>query len=152
MVRVYPVTDQGSARDVVYIIEAVGSGMVKVGFTSDLQKRLRALRTSCPHHIRVLQTYEGGPAKERELHDRWEKHRVRHEWFKLGPIVRDLGINLADLPVGHPLFSTGEVEDFVERTLPPRPPPEPRPDPIKEWIDSISKEEFQELLDSIPWP
>jgi hypothetical protein len=70
----------------VYFVEAVGAGVVKVGWTRDVATRLRVMSQASWCELRVLRIVDGGPRRERELHAAFAKHRVRGEWFLLEPI------------------------------------------------------------------
>jgi hypothetical protein len=56
---------------------------VKIGVTSDVPARL--LKLQCAHHkeLRVLGTVKGDRYREIMLHERWQEHRIRGEWFRL---------------------------------------------------------------------
>ncbi len=71
---------------VVYFIEAPATGLVKIGKTTDLQKRFAALSTQSPTPLRVLKTIPGYSDEERALHERFAKHRRHGEWFELEPL------------------------------------------------------------------
>ena len=67
----------------VYVIEAVGTGLVKIGRTDRCsQDRLKELQATSPHKLRVLFTMRGDDTTERELHERFAEHRVRGQWFE----------------------------------------------------------------------
>lgn len=68
----------------VYFIEAVGAGLVKIGFTDgDPLDRLKQLQTGCPHMLRLRATVAGGLDTEKEYHTKFIHHRASGEWFKL---------------------------------------------------------------------
>ena len=73
----------------VYFIEAIGTDMVKIGFTGNgVERRLAALQTSCPLPLRLLACVQGTEQYERALHERFAAERVRGEWFHLRGDVR----------------------------------------------------------------
>jgi hypothetical protein len=83
--------DLPASRDVlrdapgrVYFVEAVGLGLVKIGFTrvSGMDRRMEHLRCYCPVEIAILGGYHGNMLAEREEHRRWAADRVRGEWFR----------------------------------------------------------------------
>jgi hypothetical protein len=65
----------------VYIIEAVGLDRIKVGFTSDLVKRLRTIQTSCPAPVLLIAVIRGGRETERDIHRTLRPYRAYGEWF-----------------------------------------------------------------------
>lgn len=68
----------------IYFIEAVGAGLVKIGFTErDVEQRLKELQTGCPHKLRTLATMEGNATEEAELHLVLAHLRANGEWFRL---------------------------------------------------------------------
>jgi hypothetical protein len=67
----------------VYFIEAISTGLVKIGWTSDLEQRLYALRKGSPVELRLVKCIPGDRSLESALHRRFRAHRVRGEWFLL---------------------------------------------------------------------
>lgn len=65
----------------VYLLEAVGSGRVKIGYGMDVERRVAGIQTSCPFDIRVIATCKGSPDLERRLHEHFKDLRLRGEWF-----------------------------------------------------------------------
>lgn len=64
----------------VYIIR-IGK-FVKVGFTTNLDQRVKSFRTSTAEEIDVLATFDGGRAEERRLHESLSESRLpRGEFF-----------------------------------------------------------------------
>jgi len=77
--------DHGS----VYVIEAVGLGLYKIGMTNDFANRFSAYATSCPVDCRPV-LVAGMPLMfvapvEAALHSRFIEKRVKGEWFRLSP-------------------------------------------------------------------
>lgn len=73
--------------DCVYMIEAVGLDRIKIGFTTDLIKRLRTIQTSCPAPVRLIAVIRGDRETERWWHDELRPFRAHGEWFHCGPEV-----------------------------------------------------------------
>lgn len=67
----------------VYLIRA--QGWVKIGYASDVARRLHEHRTSIPRGFELVAVFlTEEPAKlERQLHDRFTRQRRRGEWFAL---------------------------------------------------------------------
>lgn len=68
-------------QSVVYFVEAVGLGMVKIGWTLRIKTRLRTLQCASPSTLRLVGVAPGGHKDERVLHKMLRRHRVRGEWF-----------------------------------------------------------------------
>ena len=67
-----------------YIIKAVGTGLVKIGFSTNVPKRLKSLQTASPYRLEVLATWAGTDADEKALHLKFAEYRKTGEWFKAG--------------------------------------------------------------------
>ena len=66
----------------VYIVEAVGTEAIKVGFTSlDPEKRLRDLQTGSHHELKFIALFSVSKDYERVIHDVLKKHHIRGEWY-----------------------------------------------------------------------
>lgn len=74
------------SESVVYAIAA--EHMVKIGFTTNLDKRMRAIQTGCPFPIVCLGTAPGGQLLERALHRQFCRSRRHGEWFELTGVER----------------------------------------------------------------
>lgn len=67
----------------VYFLQTVGGGRhVKIGYTSDLAKRARAIVTGCPYPVKLIGSHAGPRTLERSLHNLFRKHRAIGEWFR----------------------------------------------------------------------
>jgi len=69
----------------VYLVEAIGTGLYKIGIASDLKDRFRALQTGCPYKLRLVHACQptNPIAIEREFHVLFKRYRVIGEWFNL---------------------------------------------------------------------
>lgn len=58
---------------------------VKVGISSDPEKRARFLQSTCPYQVEVIASFKVENPKEIEarMHERLIAHRHRNEWFQL---------------------------------------------------------------------
>lgn len=65
----------------IYFIRGTRSGMVKIGATDSLKRRLGELQTGSPEPLEVLALVEGGADQERMLHERFSDARALGEWF-----------------------------------------------------------------------
>ncbi len=68
-------------RSLVYFVSAVGSNAIKIGFTTDLESRLRELSTGNPFELLPVAAIFGPPTNEYTAHMTLIRHRLRGEWF-----------------------------------------------------------------------
>ena len=64
----------------VYFVESE-AGLIKIGYTGDLEKRLRGLRTMSPVALTLRATRPGSMTTERLYHELYAEHRRHGEWF-----------------------------------------------------------------------
>ena len=58
-------------QNMIYVIRASNTNLVKIGFTESketLKRRLIALKTSCPFKLKIEASFRGSKLKERCLH------------------------------------------------------------------------------------
>jgi len=72
---------QSTRLGFVYFIGGV-DGPMKVGFSVDPDRRLRALQTANPKTLRVWGAIAGPPELESHIHERLSATRTRGEWFE----------------------------------------------------------------------
>lgn len=68
--------------DIVYVVEYEGTGIAKIGYTTNFPRRLQQLQrwmaaSGKQPTLQLLITFEGGPELEQALHHHF-RHRVRH--------------------------------------------------------------------------
>lgn len=69
--------------DVVYFAQRHSDGLVKIGHTTDLKRRMQRLRRDeCDRAITVIGVRAGGHRLEQWLHRLFAGDRVRGEWFR----------------------------------------------------------------------
>ena len=77
---------KSSKYGIVYFLRA-DNGLVKIGWATDFEQRLKLLNRSLPYQLEVLFLFETEDAKrlERMFHNYFEQRRVRgkSEWFSL---------------------------------------------------------------------
>lgn len=64
----------------VYFIEC--NEYLKIGFTTNVEKRLLCLQPSNPHKLKLIGTIRATRVIERALHTRYDHLWVHSEWFK----------------------------------------------------------------------
>jgi hypothetical protein len=81
-----------SPRGTVYFVRA--GDRVKIGFTTDVRRRISELQTFFPEPLELLLELRGSVLVEHELHRRFADLCLTREWFRLeAPIVRFVGEN-----------------------------------------------------------
>jgi hypothetical protein len=93
----------------VYFMQAVGGGPVKIGYSADVAARVKQLEVKYGQELVILSVIPGGRDKERELHSRFSEIRFgRTEQFKPTAELMDF--------IGLPLFVSANP-DAVELML-----------------------------------
>ena len=71
------------AACVAYILQAQDeSGYVKVGMTSDIDRRMKQLRTALPFTLELVALFANGKQTESEMKDLLAPWQTRGEWFQ----------------------------------------------------------------------
>lgn len=98
----------------VYVIKRRGdtSGLVKIGFTNNVDRRLKDLSTATPEGFDVLYVFDGGRSLEAHLHELLSGSRVVGEWFQLTEYARSI------------IEATNDASDGDERRRSPIPTPD----------------------------
>ncbi len=104
----------------VYFIRPVGAeGPVKIGFSSNIEKRLDQLSIWSPFPLEVAVAIEGDGTLERMLHCCFADLHTHKEWFKASPRISDL---IAKLRAGVPVRDaidlkapTGKLLEYAKR-------------------------------------
>jgi hypothetical protein len=81
-VRLHRLDTDRVAREVVYFAQAAsGDGPVKIGFSTDVTRRLADLQFMSPVELSVRLTIPGGQVLEHIFHTRFASLHVRGEWY-----------------------------------------------------------------------
>lgn len=86
--------EKQSGSLVYFIVDGLGN--IKIGSTSNLEKRLKAYQTHNPNKVRVVKTIpcanvQQAKEEEKRLHKRLSKFRLNGEWFELPePVLNEL--------------------------------------------------------------
>ena len=80
-------TSKNIYNGIVYFIHMEGNlKMFKIGYTTDLNKRLESLQIGNPHLLCTYRTIENVlRTKEKQLHRYFNKYHIRGEWFAITP-------------------------------------------------------------------
>jgi hypothetical protein len=72
----------GKGRGWVYLLQSQGTdGVVKLGWTQDIHKRVRDLRAHHPHDLHLVAALPGSRKLEAALHKRLAARQLRGEWY-----------------------------------------------------------------------
>lgn len=107
----------------IYFIQAEMLGLVKIGTTTNMKSRLKALRDCCPDKLRILGSFKSTDDRlvERILHRKFESARSHGEWFRQTPDLMAFIERFANkwrdevwepCPIGEQMY---EPEDFTRR-------------------------------------
>lgn len=66
----------------VYFLQASPDGLIKIGYTSNLDSRISSIRSDSPSEIRLLASVDGTRELEAELHEEFASYNQHGEWFK----------------------------------------------------------------------
>lgn len=66
----------------VYFIQGKSGGPIKIGYTTDLESRLKTLQTGFPDTLTILCSVHGKTNDETLYHQKFEKLWVRGEWYR----------------------------------------------------------------------
>lgn len=69
----------------IYIVNARGTSLYKIGYASNVGERMHSMRTDSPLELDVIAVIPAREPRKMEsrLHRKYEKKRVRGEWFNL---------------------------------------------------------------------
>lgn len=74
----------------IYAIEAVGTGFIKIGKAGRVGKRLRELECACPHELAILAVADWPDGSEPAIHLYLRSEWERGEWFRDGPKIKEV--------------------------------------------------------------
>lgn len=63
---------------------------VKIGYSTDPQRRLRYLQTATPFSFEILGAHVGTRQHEQQLHKIFAPLRHRHEWFRIDQCILEI--------------------------------------------------------------
>lgn len=69
----------------VYFVRRASDGLVKIGASEGISRRMAALRSAERCHLTLMRAIRGGFSAEREIHGIFAAQRVSGEWFKFHP-------------------------------------------------------------------
>ena len=75
-----------------FIYFAQAGDAIKIGITVDLRNRLSELQVGSFIEINYVHTMPSNKIEEQQLHEKFNKYKIRGEWYKAEPILKYLGI------------------------------------------------------------
>lgn len=66
----------------VHLEDLAHEGLIKIGYTTQIAKRVQSLNARGPRPIQIVALLTGSRALERALHRRFARHRMQGEWFR----------------------------------------------------------------------
>lgn len=80
-------------RGDVYFIQA--GTAIKIGYSTDISRRIDSIQTSLPVDLKLLMTLPGGAEREARMHQIFKPHRLRGEWYRAEPVLKWIEENAA---------------------------------------------------------
>lgn len=85
----YPNTVARSRRSMIYVVQRDSDDAVKIGWSSDVERRTRELRKGETFQLVLLFVFPGDKPDELRLHTRFAADRLEGEWFRFGDAIRE---------------------------------------------------------------
>jgi Meiotically Up-regulated Gene 113 (MUG113) protein len=94
-------------RGFVYVVHALETTRIKIGFSFEPEKRLEKMQTSSPFALVLIGACQGSFELEHRIHDRLQEYRRVGEWFEFDPqealrllqeLSRQQYLSISDLP------------------------------------------------------
>lgn len=98
-----PVNLPANQKNCVYFVvaELAHKTLVKIGFASNMGRRMIALQIGSPVPLRIEYTHPGGRELERALHYRFKHYRSHGEWFEFTEDIKaEIGMMRAGMGMG----------------------------------------------------
>lgn len=74
--------DIDNLKGKIYFIQAGDNGAIKIGYTDNIEKRLRQLQTGNPYKLKLLKIINGTYELEKSIHKMFVNDRLEGEWFR----------------------------------------------------------------------
>ena len=74
----------------IYFIQQGEDGPIKVGFSTNIKRRMETLQTANPYPLFLLGSIPGTEGEEKALHAMIDSFRMHGEWFAPSSVVLEL--------------------------------------------------------------
>lgn len=79
----------------IYFVQTNDNAHIKIGYASNVEKRMAALQTGAPRGVKLLATMPGDKQVERAVHERFARLRGHGEWFDTDRAIIELAMQAA---------------------------------------------------------
>lgn len=73
----------------VYFVLVDSTRNIKIGYSTNIRRRIHTLQTSIPEKIKLLGYITGDMNKEKELHKMFRVHKIKGEWYRFDTSIID---------------------------------------------------------------
>ena len=73
----------------VYFVQGDKGGPIKIGYTDNVEQRMKLMQTGNPEKLILLHLTRGGKILEEQLHIRFSSYHYRGEWFEPAKEILD---------------------------------------------------------------
>lgn len=104
----------------VYFVQRVSGGLIKIGTTTLLSLRVKTLAAECREKVRVLGLMRGNHQEENALHRQFKHLREKGEWFRPADDLMDFILKHAesyDDPRYHLARISIDIPERVRRAI-----------------------------------
>lgn len=112
MVKMIEMNDKG----IIYFLKERDTPYVKIGFTTNLDKRWKDLEASNPRTLDLIHQIDGDVSNEHELHAVFKDYRVKGEWFVIGDELDTFIQKEMSLDAYREYLRRTFTKDFLKRT------------------------------------
>jgi len=103
----------------IYFIQYGEVGAIKIGFTHDIDNRMKQLQTASPEKLYLLYAMEGVYGDETKLHNKFKEFRKNGEWFRpadciFNHIIQNAKANHGKIKGSYCLFNSFGDQELLD--------------------------------------
>ena len=98
----------------IYIIKEEGTGLVKIGYADNVERRLHKMQSDNPRLLSIVKVYDGNRITEGLIHEAFRHRHIRGDWFLYDPKMDDIDVD--SLTEHYDSSSEDSYEYFVARS------------------------------------
>lgn len=106
-----------NATGYVYFVQMERIGPIKIGYTTNITKRLCSLQTASPYKLNILCLFPANEEIETELHSCFRDVQLEGEWFLPHPFLLKEIDNLLMLNKRHGFEKPNTEVDLIDNRL-----------------------------------